>query len=68
MCGWISDAFQSQILIALITNYTHYLCLCRIGEIEIMVARKEDAPEAAQKIDDIAKELGKAVILAAIQR
>jgi len=29
----------------------------RIGEIEIMVARKEDAPEAAQKIDDIAKEL-----------
>ena len=40
----------------------------RIGEIEIMVARKEDAPEAAQKIDDIAEELGKAVILAAIER
>ena len=42
--------------------------LGRIGEIEIMVASKEEAPAAAQKIDDIAKELGKAVILAAIQR
>ena len=43
----------------------HYLCLDRIGEIEIMVASKEEAPAAAQKIDDIAKELGKAVIVAA---
>ena len=33
--------------------------LCRIGEIEIMVASKEEAPAAAKKIDDIAKELGK---------
>lgn len=32
---------------------------CRIGEIEIMVASREDAPAAAQKIDLIAKELGK---------
>jgi len=29
----------------------------RIGEIEIMVASKEEAPNAAKKIDDIAKEL-----------
>ena len=38
----------------------------RIGEIEIMVASKEEAPAAAKKIDDIAKELGKVEILVEI--
>ena len=38
--------------------------VCRIGEIEIMVASKEEAPNAAKKIDDIAKELGKLEIVA----
>ena len=40
--------------------------VCRIGEIEIMVASKEEAPAAAKKIDDIAKELGKVEILVEI--
>ena len=38
--------------------------VCRIGEIEIMVASKEEASNAAKKIDDIAKELGKLEIVA----